>query len=592
MEQRTHRCGAIREDDVGQQVTLMGWVRKRRDHGRLIFLDLWDHCGVIQVVVDRKHSVEAHDVAHELRDEYVVAVTGCVRERPCGTENPALATGTVEVAAEEIAVLNATSTLPFSMESVAGTDEVLRLRYRYLDLRRDELQRNLWLRHTVVKAMRDGLDAEGFLEVETPVLTRSTPEGARDYLVPSRIHPGDFYALPQSPQQMKQLLMVGGIDRYFQIARCFRDEDLRADRQPEFTQLDLEMSFVSQEDVLSLVEALVIAVVRKVQPHREIVTPFPRLAYDEAMAFYGTDKPDLRFAMPFVDCTDLLCASEVQISRGKVAAGGRVKGFRVPECVAMPDGELEMLQAHSQAVGAHGVMWLRVVEDGVAVPASKHLTPEAQRCLVRIFDAVPGDLLLLVAGTPDVVSAALDGLRREMGRRLGLLSPDKLAFAWVVDFPLFKWDAEAGRWDAVHHPFTHPRIEDLSLLESDPAAVRASCYDLICNGWELGSGSLRIHRRELQEQVLELLGYTPEAAEASFGHLLEAFEYGAPPHGGIALGVDRLVAVLAGTDSIRDVIAFPKTRQATDLLMRAPAPVSAGQLQDIHIRIAAPIARH
>ncbi len=465
MEKRTHRCGALRGEDVDQQVTLMGWVRTRRDHGRIIFLDLWDREGVVQVVFDRNRATQAHELAHALRDEYVIALRGVVRARPTGTENPALATGAIEVAADEIAVLNAASELPFSMEDVKSADEALRLRYRYLDLRRDELQRNLRLRHTVVKAMRDLLDAAGFLEVETPVLTRSTPEGARDYLVPSRVHPGEFYALPQSPQQMKQLLMVAGIDRYYQIARCFRDEDLRADRQPEFTQLDLEMSFVSQEEVLNMVEALVVAVVRAAQPEKTIVTPFPRLTYDQAMARYGTDKPDLR--------TD------------------------------------------------------------------------------------PAD-------------------------------PNTLAFAWIVDFPLFKWDADAERWEAEHHPFTHPRVEDLPLLETDPAAVRANCYDLVCNGWELGSGSIRIHRRELQEQVLELLGYTAEAAEASFGHLLEAFEHGAPPHGGLALGIDRLVAMLAGAGTIRDVIAFPKTRQASDLLMQAPAQVSEEQLSEVHVRVTPP----
>jgi aspartyl-tRNA synthetase len=468
MDQRTHMCGALRSKHVGEQVTLMGWVRTRRDHGRLIFLDLWDREGLSQIVVDRKHAAEAHTVAHGVRDEYVIAASGVVRERPAGTENPALATGAVEVAAERIAVLNATSALPFSAEDAASADEALRLRYRYLDLRRHGLQHNLRLRHTVVKAMRDVLDGEGFLEVETPILTRSTPEGARDYLVPSRVHPGEFYALPQSPQQMKQLLMVAGIDRYYQVARCFRDEDLRADRQPEFTQLDLEMSFVSQEEILNMVEALVIAVVRQAQPEKRMITPFPRLTYDEAMDRYGTDKPDLR--------------------------------------------------------------------------------------------ADPADA-------------------------------DTLAFAWIVDFPLFKRAAGSARWEAEHHPFTHPRVDDLPLLETDPGAVRANCYDLVCNGWELGSGSMRIHRRELQEQVLELLGYTAEAAEASFGHLLEAFEHGAPPHGGLALGIDRLVAMLAGAGTIRDVIAFPKTRQAQDLLLQAPAPALEEQLKEIHVRVVAPEPR-
>ena len=459
METRTHHCGALRPADTGAQVTLMGWVRTRRNHGRLIFIDLWDREGTVQVVVDMRLSPEAYEAAHTLRDDYVVAVQGTVNERPRGTVNPALLTGEIEVAAGRIEVLNATQPLPFTAGDAPDVDEALRMRYRYLDLRRTALQHNFRLRHRVVKTMRDSLDAEGFLEVETPMLTRSTPEGARDYLVPSRIHPGEFYALPQSPQQMKQLLMVAGFDRYYQVARCFRDEDLRADRQPEFTQLDLEMSFVSQEDVLALVERLIAAIVRDVSPEKHIVTPFPRMTYDEAISRYGTDKPDLRS------------------------------------------------------------------------------------------------------------------------------DPGQLAFAWVVDFPLLKWDAERRRWDSEHHPFTSPRPEDLARLEADPGAVRANCYDLVCNGWELGSGSIRIHQRELQGRVLKLLGYSPEEAEADFGHLLEAFQYGAPPHGGIALGIDRLVAILAGTDTIRDVIAFPKTRQASDLTMRAPAPVTKAQLDELHIQI-------
>jgi aspartyl-tRNA synthetase len=459
METRTHHCGALRPADVGRQVTLMGWVRARRDHGRLIFLDLWDREGAAQVVVDLRTSPDAYAIAQTLRDDYVIEVRGSVNARPSGTINPALLTGEVEVVADGIEVLNVTQPLPFPVEDAPGVDEALRLRYRYLDLRNPALQRNFRLRHRVLKVMRDVLDAEGFLEVETPMLTRSTPEGARDYLVPSRVHPGEFYALPQSPQQMKQLLMVAGFDRYFQIARCFRDEDLRADRQPEFTQLDMEMSFVGQEEVLALVEMLVTTIVQDVVPEKRIVTPFPRLTYDEAMQRYGTDKPDLR-----------------------------------------SDSE-------------------------------------------------------------------------------------QLVFAWVVDFPLFKWDTELRRWDSEHHPFTSPKPEYLAGLEADPGAVRAACYDLVCNGWELGSGSIRIHQRELQTRALKLLGYSSEEAEAEFGHLLEAFQYGAPPHGGLALGIDRLVAILAGTDTIRDVIAFPKTRQASDLTMRAPAPVTKAQLDELHIRV-------
>ena len=465
MEQRTHTCGALRLEDVGQEATLMGWVRNRRDHGRLVFLDLWDREGTTQVVVHPAASNGASAIAHGLRAEAVVAVRGIVQARPPGTEHPALATGHIEVTARQIEVLNDARPLPFALDNHHPVDETLALRYRYLDLRRSAMQQNLRLRHRVVKGMRDFLDAAGFLEIETPILTRSTPEGARDYLVPSRVHSGEFYALPQSPQQMKQLLMIAGVDRYFQIARCFRDEDLRADRQPEFTQLDLEMSFVDQEDVLALMEAMITRIVAEVAPHKRIPAPFPRLTHAEALARYGTDKPDLR--------------------------------------------------------------------------------AEADRD-----------------------------------------DPDVLALAWVVDFPLFKWDAENARWDAEHHPFTAPKAEDLPLLESTPGIVRADCYDLVCNGWELGSGSIRIQTRDVQARIFDLLGYTPERAQASFGHLLEAFDYGAPPHGGIAIGVDRLVAILAGTDSIRDVIAFPKNRQAVDVMMSAPAPVDPDQLETAHIRIA------
>ena len=582
---RTHRCGELRSDHLGQQVTLMGWVRARRDHGRLIFLDLWDHQGVTQVVADPRASADAHRTMHAIRDEYVIAVQGEVRARPQGTQNPELATGEIELAATAVEVLNATAPLPFPTDDADNVDEVLRMRYRYLDLRRESMQRNLRLRHRAVKALRDYLDDEDFVEVETPVLTRSTPEGARDYLVPSRIYPGSFYALPQSPQQMKQLLMVGGVDRYYQVARCFRDEDLRADRQPEFTQLDLEMSFIDQEDVLSLVESMMVRLVSSLAPDRPLTVPFPRLTYDEALRLYGTDKPDLRLGMTLVDCTALLEESEVRIFGDVIAAGGCIKGFCAPGYGTASTTDLDALQSLSRTLGAEGIIWLQVANEGVASPMARHLSLEEQRGLVAALGAVPGDMLILVAGATDVVHGALDGLRRDVGRRLGLAAAPDLAFAWVVDFPLLKWDSEAGRWNAEHHPFTHPRPDDLDRLTTDPGSVRASCYDLVCNGWELGSGSLRIHERTLQEQILALLAMTPEEAEESFGHLLEAFDYGAPPHGGFAAGIDRLVAILAGTDTIRDVIAFPKTRQASDLTMRAPAPVTPAQLDEIHLRV-------
>jgi aspartyl-tRNA synthetase len=580
---RTHTCGALSLEDVGQAVTLTGWVRTRRDHGRLIFVDLWDRSGTTQIVIDAQTDPAVHAQAGKLRDEYVVAVTGEVRARPPETrsETP---TGAVEVRATRLRVLNTAKHPPFPLDAGGeAIEESVRLRYRYLDLRRPARQRTLRLRHRLVKALRDGLDARDFLEVETPMLTRSTPEGARDYLVPSRVHPGAFYALPQSPQQMKQLLMVSGVDRYFQLARCFRDEDLRADRQPEFTQLDLELSFVERDDVLTLVESLLTEVLTELLPEKRIITPFPRLTHAESLARYGSDKPDLRYALDLIDVTDLWQDAPGPFRR-VLALDGAVKALRVPDA-----GGLDP-QTLTGPAGQTQWSWLSLNGRVRGVGVLSQLPGERREALLHALDAGRGDLVLLAAGPRERVDSALDTLRREVADRLGRADPDTLAFAWIVDFPLFARDAETGRWLSEHHPFTAPKPEDAHLLEQAPGRVRADAYDLVCNGWELGSGSLRIHRRALQEGIFKILGYTPAAIRQGFGPLLEAFEYGAPPHGGIALGVDRLMALLTGADSLRDVIAFPKNRQAVDVMMNAPTPVTVEQLETLALRTTASVA--
>ncbi len=582
---KDHGCGELRRQHVDEEVTLAGWVHRRRDHGTLIFLDLRDRSGRVQVVFDEQAVPEAYRVAREVRPEYVLQVRGVVRLRPPEMVNPDLLTGEIEVAAREARILNTSRTPPIYVHRDPEEDIQVRLKYRYLDLRRERMQRNLILRHRMVKFIRDFLDAHGFIEIETPILTRSTPEGARDYLVPSRVHPGRFYALPQSPQQLKQLLMVAGFERYFQIARCFRDEDLRADRQPEHTQLDLEMSFVDQDDILNLIEELFTSLVAAVVPHKRVLSPFPRLTYAESMARYGTDKPDLRFGMELADLSDLLAESGIEIFRQAVAEGGQVKGIRVPGCAGYSRKEIGELEALVREAGGGGLTWLAVEEGKVRSPLARHLAEGEKEALLRRFGAEVGDLLLIVAGRKEGVAASLDVLRREMGRRLRLVDPNLLAFAFIVDFPLLKWNEEEGRWEAEHHPFTSPKEEDLPFLESDPGAVRANCYDLVCNGWELASGSIRIHRREVQERIFRLLGYNPEEAQERFGHLLEALEYGAPPHGGIAPGIDRLVAILADEESIREVMAFPKTNQAVDPMMGAPAEVTEQQLRELHLTI-------
>jgi aspartyl-tRNA synthetase len=588
---KTHTCGELRREHTGETVTLAGWVSRRRDHGGLIFIDLRDRWGTTQVVADPSLSSEVHAVAEGIRSEYVLQVRGKVRPRPVGLSNPNLDTGAIEVAAAKIELLNAAKTPPFLINDDSLVDEALRLRYRYLDLRRPRMQSNMILRHKVVKYIRDYLSERDFVEIETPTLFKSTPEGARDYLVPSRIHPGSFYALPQSPQQLKQLLMVAGYERYFQIARCFRDEDLRGDRQPEFTQLDLEMSFVEREDILELIEPMVTGIVEELTNKRLLAKPFPRLSYQDAMDRFGTDHPDIRFGMELFDVSDQVAQSAFKVFSSTVASGGQVKGLCAKGCASYSRRQIDELTQFAKEHGAQGLAWLALKETDNGEPQvrsslAKYLSDLDVRALMARAEAQPGDLVLLVAGQPSIVAEALSHLRIELGERLSLPDPDVLAYCWIIDFPLFVWNAEENRWDPSHHLFTAPVPEDIPLLDTDPGAARGQQYDLVCNGYETAGGSIRIHQRKTQEKVFELIGLDLKEAKERFGHLLEAFEYGTPPHGGIAPGIDRLVMLLAGEPNIREVMAFPKSQKAADLMAGAPSPVSPEQLRELHLRLA------
>jgi aspartyl-tRNA synthetase len=581
---KTHNCGELRAAHQDQKVALAGWVHRYRSHGGVLFINLRDRSGVVQVTFEQEAAPAALEVANQARAEWVLQIQGTVRQRPPGTENPEMPTGRVEVVAEAATVLNPSRTPPFYIDHEAGEAEALRLKYRYLDLRRERMQRNLILRHRVVKFMRDFLDERGFVEIETPILTKSTPEGARDYLVPSRVHPGRFYALPQSPQQLKQMLMVAGFERYFQIARCFRDEDLRGDRQPEFTQLDLEMSFAEREDVLQLIEEMYTRIVEELTEKKLLFKPFPRLTYQEAMARFGKDNPDLRFGMELVDISDLAADSGFRVFSNTIASGGQVKGLRAEGLGEYSRKQMDELTKFVQAHGARGLAWLAVQKDGVRSSFTKFVSEETATAVIERLQGQPGDLLLFVADQEAIVAEALGRLRVELGERLGLRDKNVLAMTWIIDWPLFAWNEEEQRWDPNHHLFTAPVPADVPLLDTDPGAARSQQYDLVCNDYEIGGGSIRIHQRQVQERIFELIGLDIADAKQQFGHMLEAFEYGTPPHGGIAPGIDRLVMLLAGEPNIREVMAFPKTQSAADPMVGAPSPISEDQFRELHIR--------
>ena len=582
---RSCGCGRVTEKDCGKELTLAGWVNTRRDHGGLIFIDLRDRSGIVQVVMSPQYREDAFHKAEDVRSEYVLAIRGIVRERSPETVNPKMQTGKIEVVVSEMRVLNKAKTPPFYVEDGIDVDETVRLKHRYIDLRRPEMQRNLIMRHKIVHEMRQFLDAHDFLEVETPILTKSTPEGARDYLVPSRVNPGKFYALPQSPQLFKQLLMVSGLERYFQIARCFRDEDLRADRQPEFTQLDIELSFEDQDFILDLMEHMMQRIFKNVL-NVDIQIPFKRITWDDAMNLYGSDKPDLRFDMHFYDISDLLRDTGFKVFRNVLDNGGIVKAITVKGDAAIPRRELDGLVDYVGNYGAKGLAWIGLNKDGsLKCQITKFLGEDKIREIGKFCEAENGDLILIIADKPKVVAQALGELRLEMARRMNLIDENEFCFRWVTDFPMFEYSEEDKRWVAEHHPFTAPRDEDVQYLLTDPSKVYAKAYDMVLNGVEAGGGSLRIYQEELQEKVFKAIGITHEEAQEKFGFLLDAFRYGAPPHAGIALGLDRLVMLMLRLGSIRDVIAFPKTQSAIDQMTQAPSEVVDMQLKELHIRV-------
>jgi len=582
---RTHNCGELRENNIGNKVVLNGWVAVRRDLGGVIFIDLRDRFGITQVVFDHTYNADAHNHGKELRSEFVISVEGTVRKRPEGTENPALPTGFIDVMVEKLVILNRAKTPPFPIEDEIDVHEELRLKYRYLDLRRPAMQRNLLLRHKMYQVTRKFFDANGFAEIETPVLMKSTPEGARDFLVPSRLHKGKFYALPQSPQQYKHILMVAGYDRYFQIVKCFRDEDLRADRQLEFTQIDVEMSFINQDFVFSMFENLMKVLYKDVWG-RELETPIPRLTYEEAMERYGSDKPDLRFDLEMKTLNSVFAGTEFRVFKDTIDSKGIITGLVAPGCGDYTRNQLDVLTDFIKKQGAGGLIWIRVKEDGLESPTMKFFTDAEKEAMVKELGAKPGDLILILSGKKGKTLGLMGNLRLEMSRRLNLVTEDsEPKLLWVKDFPLFEWDDETQRYYAMHHPFTSPNMEDLELMDTDPSAVRAQAYDLVLNGNEIAGGSIRIHDSELQAKMFKTLGFTEEDAKEKFGFLMGAFQYGAPPHGGIAFGFDRLCMIFCGEKSIREVIAFPKTANAISLMDDSPSLAAEDQLKELHLKV-------